>query len=98
MRALNDAVRAAPPGSCGDMLVLPIYAALPPELQVLRCASVLRSCPPEYPEDPRPEKAFVSLSVGAAAAKMGFRPGLAWRFVFPCAGPLVPVCQSSICI
>ena len=34
VRALNDAVRAAPPGSCGDLMVLPIYAALPPEMQV----------------------------------------------------------------
>lgn len=34
VRALNDAVRALPPDSCSDLLVLPIYAALPPEMQV----------------------------------------------------------------
>jgi hypothetical protein len=31
---INEAVAALPPGSCQDLLVLPIYAALPPELQV----------------------------------------------------------------
>ena len=33
VRALNDAVRALPPESCGDLMVLPLYAALPPEMQ-----------------------------------------------------------------
>lgn len=31
---LNEAVTALPPGSCRDLLVLPIYAAMPPEMQV----------------------------------------------------------------
>lgn len=31
---INEAVAALPPSSCQDLLVLPIYAALPPELQV----------------------------------------------------------------
>lgn len=26
-------VRSMPPDACGDLLVLPIYAALPPEMQ-----------------------------------------------------------------
>lgn len=38
---LNEAVRALPPGAAGDMLVLPIYAALPPEMQ----ARVFRPAP-----------------------------------------------------
>lgn len=33
VRALNDAVRALPPDACGDLQVVPLYAALPPELQ-----------------------------------------------------------------
>ncbi len=31
---LHEEVGSQPEGTCGDMLVLPIYAALPPELQV----------------------------------------------------------------
>lgn len=31
---LHEEVASQPQGACGDMLVLPIYAALPPELQV----------------------------------------------------------------
>lgn len=31
--ALNDAVCALPAGSCPDLLVLPLYAALPPDMQ-----------------------------------------------------------------
>lgn len=31
--ALNDAVCSLPAGSCPDLLVLPLYAALPPEMQ-----------------------------------------------------------------
>jgi hypothetical protein len=31
---INEAVAALPPDSCQDLLVLPIYAAMPPELQV----------------------------------------------------------------
>jgi HrpA-like RNA helicase len=34
VKQLNDAVRGLPPGTCGDLMVLPIYAALPPEMQV----------------------------------------------------------------
>ncbi len=33
VRALNDTVRSLPPEECGDLLVLPLYAALPPEMQ-----------------------------------------------------------------
>ena len=33
MRALNDTVRSLPPEECADLLVLPLYAALPPEMQ-----------------------------------------------------------------
>lgn len=33
VRALNDAVRDLPPGSCGDLMVMPLYAALPPAMQ-----------------------------------------------------------------
>ncbi|KAL4440347.1 hypothetical protein ABPG75_003348 [Micractinium tetrahymenae] len=33
VKQLNDAVRSMPPDACGDLLVLPIYAALPPEMQ-----------------------------------------------------------------
>ncbi|KAL3149932.1 hypothetical protein ABBQ38_013295 [Trebouxia sp. C0009 RCD-2024] len=33
VRMLHEEVGALPEGTCGDMLVLPIYAALPPELQ-----------------------------------------------------------------
>ena len=38
---LHEEVGSQPEGTCGDMLVLPIYAALPPELQVcpLCCSS-----------------------------------------------------------
>ena len=32
--ALRPAVRSLPREQCGDLLVLPIYAALPPEMQV----------------------------------------------------------------
>lgn len=31
---LLAAVRSLPSEACGDLLVLPIYAALPPEMQV----------------------------------------------------------------
>ena len=31
--AINDAIRALPAGSCGDLVVLPLYAALPPDMQ-----------------------------------------------------------------
>lgn len=31
---LNEGIASLPPDSCMDLLVLPIYAALPPELQV----------------------------------------------------------------
>jgi ATP-dependent RNA helicase DHX8/PRP22 len=34
VRALGDAVRGLPAGACGDLAVLPLYAALPPEMQV----------------------------------------------------------------
>ncbi|KAI7837808.1 hypothetical protein COHA_008436 [Chlorella ohadii] len=33
VKQLNDAVRSLPSEACGDLLVLPIYAALPPEMQ-----------------------------------------------------------------
>ncbi|PRW39269.1 pre-mRNA-splicing factor ATP-dependent RNA helicase PRP1 [Chlorella sorokiniana] len=33
VKQLNDAVRSLPREACGDLLVLPIYAALPPEMQ-----------------------------------------------------------------
>jgi ATP-dependent RNA helicase DHX8/PRP22 len=33
MRALNETVRSLPSEECGDLLVLPLYAALPPEMQ-----------------------------------------------------------------
>ena len=35
VRLLHEEVASQPEGACGDMLVLPIYAALPPELQVM---------------------------------------------------------------
>ena len=35
---LHEEVGSLSEGTCGDMLVLPIYAALPPELQA-RCSS-----------------------------------------------------------
>ena len=38
VKMLNEGVAALPPDSCMDLLVLPIYAALPPDLQVLECA------------------------------------------------------------
>ncbi len=31
---VSDAVACMPAGSCGDLVALPLYAALPPELQV----------------------------------------------------------------
>lgn len=31
---ITDAISCMPAGSCGDLLALPLYAALPPELQV----------------------------------------------------------------
>ncbi len=34
VKMLNEGVAALPPDSCMDLLVLPIYAALPPDLQV----------------------------------------------------------------
>jgi hypothetical protein len=34
VKQLNDAVRSLPREACGDLLVRPIYAALPPEMQV----------------------------------------------------------------
>lgn len=34
VKMLHEEVGSQPEGTCGDMLVLPIYAALPPELQV----------------------------------------------------------------
>lgn len=34
VQRLHEEVAAIPEGECEDMLVLPIYAALPPELQV----------------------------------------------------------------
>ena len=42
VRSLNDGVASMPAGACGDLLVLPIYAALPPELQ----ARVFAPAPP----------------------------------------------------
>ena len=42
VRSLNDDVASMPAGACGDLLVLPIYAALPPELQ----ARVFAPAPP----------------------------------------------------
>lgn len=35
VRLLHEEVASQSEGACGDMLVLPIYAALPPELQVM---------------------------------------------------------------
>lgn len=35
MRQLNEAVATLPEGACDDLLVLPIYSALPLEMQVL---------------------------------------------------------------
>ena len=34
VKMLHEEVGSQPEGTCGDMLVLPIYAALPPQLQV----------------------------------------------------------------
>ncbi len=34
VKMLNEGIAALPPDSCMDLLVLPIYAALPPDLQV----------------------------------------------------------------
>jgi HrpA-like RNA helicase len=34
VNAINDAVCALPEGSASDLLVLPLYASLPPELQL----------------------------------------------------------------
>lgn len=42
VKELNNAIRSLPPGSCGDLLVLPLYAALPPEMQ----ARVFNAPPP----------------------------------------------------
>ncbi|KAL6784040.1 hypothetical protein ACKKBG_A04550 [Auxenochlorella protothecoides x Auxenochlorella symbiontica] len=42
VRQLNAAVRALPADAAGDLLVLPIYAALPPDMQ----ARVFRPAPP----------------------------------------------------
>jgi hypothetical protein len=39
VRQLNEAVRSLPPSTCGDLIVLPIYAALPPEMQVCVCVT-----------------------------------------------------------
>ncbi len=39
---LNEGIASLPPDSCMDLLVLPIYAALPPELQV-RTTNVART-------------------------------------------------------
>lgn len=33
VKQLNDAVRSLPADACGDLVVLPLYAALPPEMQ-----------------------------------------------------------------
>lgn len=41
-RKLNEMVCSLPAGSCGDLVVLPVYAALPPELQ----ARVFAPAPP----------------------------------------------------
>lgn len=35
VKQLNEAVAALPEGACDDLLVLPIYSALPLEMQVL---------------------------------------------------------------
>ncbi len=35
VKMLNEGVASLPADSCMDLLVLPIYAALPPDLQVL---------------------------------------------------------------
>lgn len=44
VRQLNDAVRSLPPGTCGDFMVLPIYAALPPEMQARVFAPAPKGC------------------------------------------------------
>ncbi|KAL4856425.1 putative pre-mRNA-splicing factor ATP-dependent RNA helicase DEAH4 [Chlorella vulgaris] len=44
VRQLNDAVRSLPPSTCGDLIVLPIYAALPPEMQARVFAPAPAGC------------------------------------------------------
>ena len=48
---LNEGVAALPADSCMDLLVLPIYAALPPDLQVQLgelCCDVESACHPRW--------------------------------------------------
>ena len=37
---LNEAIASLPEGSCGPLLLLPLYASLPPEMQVRACVRV----------------------------------------------------------
>lgn len=44
VKMLNEGVAALPADSCMDLLVLPIYAALPPDLQVQSLLYVVVVC------------------------------------------------------
>ncbi len=69
---INETVAAMPSGSCGDLLALPLYAALPPELQVPRPLS-------PSPGGKRIRHNFYKVLSGGVAMLSSKLPRLRWE-------------------